>query len=87
MGTTKISITLDDDDLLWLRRRADELHGGNLSAAVLETARALRKNELLGKALDAMGVPIPTPEERAEILADWGRGPATKRRARRKRRS
>ena len=86
MSTTKISITLDDEDLDWLRRRADELHGGNLSAAILETTRALRKNELLGKALDEMGVPELTPEEHLAILAEW-RGPMPKRRAQRRKRS
>jgi hypothetical protein len=82
---TKISITLDDEELAWLRRRAKRLHGGNLSAAILETARALRRNELLGQLLDDMAVPRPTPEEHAAVLAEWRGEP--KARARRKRRS
>jgi hypothetical protein len=38
----KISITMNDADLGWLRRRSRRRHGGNLSAPVTEATRVLR---------------------------------------------
>ncbi|MBX3225992.1 MAG: hypothetical protein KIT84_29545 [Labilithrix sp.] len=79
MSTTKISITLDDAALAWLRKRAKLLHGGNLSAAIAETTELARKNEALTTLLDADGVPELSPSELAEVVKDW-----PKRRARRR---
>lgn len=71
MATTKVSITLDDADLAWLRRRSRRGHGGNLSAVVTEAARALRRQEALRDFLDAEGVPNLTASERAKIVGEW----------------
>lgn len=79
MPMTKVSVTLDDAALSWLRKRAKRLHGGNLSAAIAEATELARKNELLSSLLDADGTPELSPGEMAEIVKDW-----PKRRARRK---
>jgi hypothetical protein len=73
VSTTKVSITIDDADLGWLRRRSKRRHGGNLSAAVTEATRALRKQEALRAFLDRERVPRLEPAELAEIQAEWHR--------------
>jgi hypothetical protein len=71
MSSRKVSVTIDDADLSWLRRRAKRVHGGNLSAAVTEAARTLRRQESLRAFLDGEGVPKLGPAELAEIQAEW----------------
>jgi hypothetical protein len=53
----KVSISIDDADLRWLRARAKRVHGGNLSAAVAEGTRLVRHREALGALLDELGAP------------------------------
>lgn len=70
--TAKISISLEHCDLALLRRRAAELYGGNLSAAVGEGVQRIREQEgreALVRWLGAAGQ--PTPEQRAAIEAEW----------------
>lgn len=43
--TEKVSVSLDKADLRALRRRAEKLYGGNLSAAIAEGARRIREEE------------------------------------------
>jgi hypothetical protein len=43
--TEKISVSIDRSDLLVLRRRAKELYGGNLSAALAEAVARIREEE------------------------------------------
>lgn len=72
-GTTaKISISIDRSDLAVLRRRANRLHQGNVSAAIAEAARRFREEEgrealvsWLGEAGEA------TAAERDAIRAEW----------------
>jgi hypothetical protein len=71
VSSDKISVTIDEGDLSWLRRRAKRLHGGNLSAAIAEATRTLRKQEALRAFLDDEGVPRLEPRELAEITAEW----------------
>jgi hypothetical protein len=71
MSTTKISITLDDADLSWLRRRAKKVHGGNLSAVMAEAARILRKQEALRAFLDEEGVARLSADALARIQEEW----------------
>ena len=71
MPTTKISVTIDDIELEWLKRRAKRVHAGNLSAAIVEAARAIRKQEALKSFLEATGAPVLTPEEVDTIRAEW----------------
>ena len=71
VAATKISVTIDDTDLTWLRRRAKLAHGGNLSAAVAEAARALRQREALVAFLKEVGGPHLDPVELAAIQDEW----------------
>jgi hypothetical protein len=71
MSSHKVSVTIDDADLSWLRRRAKRVHGGNLSAAVTEAARTLRRQESLRAFLDAEGVSRLGAADLAEIQAEW----------------
>lgn len=87
-GTTKrmakISISIEEDDLRWLRRRARRVHGGNLSASIAEGTAFLRRHEALGALLSKLGAPALGDGERASLGAELdGHGkPAEKRRRR-----
>jgi hypothetical protein len=63
MAVAKVSISIDDADLRWLKKRAKRLHGGNLSAAVAEGTRLVRHREALGALLDELGAPQLSSEE------------------------
>ncbi len=71
MSTSKISVTIDASELTWLRRRAKQIHGGNLSAAVVEATRTLRKQEALRAFLEEEGVPQLDPKELASVQNEW----------------
>jgi len=80
----KVSISIDDADLKWLKRRARRVHGGNLSAAIAEGTRLVRHNEALGALLDKLGAPELSPDERAKLREELdGRLPARTRPRRR----
>ena len=49
-----MSISVDPNDLKWLRRRA-KLRGGNLSAVIAEATRLLRQREARERLLDRFG--------------------------------
>jgi hypothetical protein len=87
VSTTKISVTVEDSALAWLRRRAKRVHGGNLSAAIAEAASIARKQEALRAFLDAEGVPPLREDELGAIIDEWRspppRGRPTKKRSRR----
>jgi hypothetical protein len=85
MARHKISVTIGDSDLAWLRKRAQRAHGGNLSAAMAEAARLLRKQEALRAFLDQAAVPRLSAPELAEIQEEWRRPTRSARGARRKR--
>lgn len=82
----KTSISLDDADLEWLRRRAERVHGGNLSAAIAEAARLLRHHEAMGALLDRFAAPMLTDEESRAIAAELD-APARAARGKRRRRA
>lgn len=63
----KASISIDDADLEWLKRRAKRLHGGNLSAAVSEGTRLLRHLDRMHSLLDHLGAPELTDAQRDAI--------------------
>ncbi len=71
MPATKISVTLDDASLAWLRQRAKRVHGGNLSAAISETTELARKQDALREFLDSEGVPEPSLAEMEAMKAEW----------------
>jgi hypothetical protein len=80
----KISVSIDDSDLRWLKRRARAVHGGNLSAAIAEGTRLLRHHEALGALLDELEAPALTPAESDALGAELlGSASKKKRRARR----
>jgi len=68
MSTTKISVSIDDAELAWLKRRARHAHGGNLSAAMTEAARLLRRHEALRAFLKSERVPQLSPKEIADRM-------------------
>jgi hypothetical protein len=78
----KVSISIEEADLRWLRKRAKLVHGGNLSAAVAEGTRLVRHREALGALLDELGAPRLSPDEleaAAEELTGRSRAPRRKR--------
>ncbi|MBV9946074.1 MAG: hypothetical protein JOZ69_04410 [Myxococcales bacterium] len=67
----KISISVDEGDLKWLRRRA-KAHGGNLSAVIADATRLLRQREARERVLKRFGDDAQVgPEEAASIRAEW----------------
>lgn len=73
----KVSISVDDADLAWLKERAARLHGGNLSAALAEGTRLLRHQEALTALLDDLGAPTLSPAELEALSGELdGRGPS-----------
>jgi hypothetical protein len=85
MSTTRVTVTVDNVDLVWLRRRAKRLHGGSLSAVMAEATHLVRKQEALTAYLDGEGVPMLNPVELAEIEAEWRGRPCAGRRSRKTR--
>lgn len=69
-STVKVSVSLDEEDLATLKRRAREAHGGNLSAAFAEAARKLRQHEAREQLLALFRRPPLTPEAAAAIEAE-----------------
>lgn len=80
----KVSISIDEADLLWLRRRAKRLYGGNLSSAVAEATRLMRHNEAMGALLDRLGAPELSPVEVDLLAADLDGRPRHERARRRR---
>lgn len=73
--TTKVSVSLDANDLAALKRHARESHGGNLSAAVAEAARWIRQREARRRLVDVLGGPTLTADSAAAIDAEQAGGP------------
>jgi hypothetical protein len=83
----KVSISIEDADLRWLKKRAKRLHGGNLSAAVAEGTRLVRHREALGTLLDELGAPQLSSEELDRAAAELEGRPIASPRPRRSRRA
>jgi hypothetical protein len=67
----KISISVDDDDLKWLRRRAKR-RGGNLSAVFAEATRLLRQREARERLLARFGEDAKVSADDADaIRREW----------------
>ncbi len=72
----KVSISLQADDLAWLRARAKR-KGGNLSAELAEATRLLRQSEARHGLLELLGdAATMTPEEADAIRREWDGTPA-----------
>ena len=63
----KTSISIDEDDLRWLKARARKHHGGNLSAAMNEGTQILRHLDRMRSLLDGLSAPALTDAERDDI--------------------
>ena len=81
--TAKVSISLEQDDLGTLRRRAKSLYGGNLSAAIAEAARRIREEEAREAVVEWLGdAGTSTSDQREAIRAEWRAEPPKRRRRR-----
>lgn len=80
--STKISVTIEDSTLEWLRGRAKRVHGGNLSAAIAEAALVARRQEALRAFLDQEGVPRLGEADLDEIVGEWAPAKARPRKQR-----
>ncbi|MGO8996646.1 MAG: hypothetical protein ACLQVI_25305 [Polyangiaceae bacterium] len=78
----KLSISIDQDDLALLKRRAKRVSGGNISAAIAETIRIAQEWEGR-RALEAWlgaGREAPSAETMDSIRAEWRGSGGRKRR-------
>ncbi len=67
----KLSISVDANDLKWLRRRAKR-HGGNVSAVLAEATRLLRQREARERLLERFGEDANVSSTGADaIRAEW----------------
>jgi hypothetical protein len=70
-GAQKVSISVDADDLKWLRRRAKR-RGGNLSAVLAEATALLRQREARERLLERFGDDASVSSQEADaIRAEW----------------
>lgn len=74
--TTNVSVSLDARALEMLRERADETHGGNLSAAIAEAARALHREAARAYVAEELmsGRPPLTDQDRRRIDTELEEG-------------
>jgi Arc/MetJ-type ribon-helix-helix transcriptional regulator len=79
----KLSISLGDSDVRWLKSRARLHHRGNLSSAVAEAVRVARQNEAMHALLDDLGAPELTLEEVDEVMSELEGRQASKKSRRR----
>jgi hypothetical protein len=82
--TRKVSLSVHEEDLRLLKKRAKRVHSGNVSAVFAELIARIRREEALRQAFDWYGRPIVlTDEDRARIDREiFGEPPAVKRRKR-----
>ena len=81
MRAVKVSVSIREDDLALLKRRAKRVHGGNVSAVIAELAQTMRRQEARDRLL-AEGEALhgaPSKGELEAIAGEW----APKTRARR----
>ena len=67
----KVSVSIGEEDLKILRRRAKRLYDGNLSAVIHELAQKAKRQEALERLIGSMGGPSLTDEARRAIDAEW----------------
>ena len=67
----KVSVSIGEEDLKILRRRAKRLYDGNLSAVIHELAQKAKRQEAMERLVGAMGGPSLTDEDRRAIDAKW----------------
>lgn len=67
----KVSISVGEEDLKILKRRAKRLYDGNLSAVIHELAQKAKRQEAMERLIASMGGPSLTDEDRRAIDAEW----------------
>jgi len=71
MGAVKVSISLDDKQLRWLKQQAKK-HNTSVSRIVAEAIAELRRLQALDQLIADLGGPFEfTDQEIAEIEAEW----------------
>ncbi len=70
----KVSVSVAQEDLIILRRRAKRLYGGNISAVIHEMAQKTKKQEAMDRLIASLGGPTLTDEARRAIDAEWSVG-------------
>ncbi len=75
--TEKVSISVRRDDLAALRKRADRLYDGNVSAVIAELAADARLLEGMQGLADWLGGPSLTAEDRDALDREWRGDPRT----------
>jgi len=81
--TSKVSVSLEANDLLTLRERAVDTYGGNLSAAIAEGARRIREEQ--GREALASWIREtvkPSADDLERIRDEWRSNPPVRRRTR-----
>jgi hypothetical protein len=81
--TRSISVSLDDATYAALKKRAARLHGGNLSAVIIEMGAAAKRLEAMSAFAEWAGFAPLTDEEREEIDREWRTEPSVKKRKKR----
>jgi hypothetical protein len=73
MGAVKVSVSLSDDVVSWVREQA---HAGKttFSAVLNETVRQARRDRALDEVLEWLDAPELTPEELDAYRQRWGVG-------------
>lgn len=71
IAAVKVSVSVADEDLKILKRRAKRLYDGNLSAVIHELAQKAKKQEAMERLVASLGGPSLTDEDRRAIDAEW----------------
>ncbi len=69
--TRTISISVTNEDLRRLERRARRLYGGNISAVIHEIAEHAERQDAIDRLWSSLGEPTVTDKERKAIMAEW----------------
>lgn len=73
MSAKKVSVSLDESDLEWLRDQA-ERRGKSLSAVLAEAVRQARRERALDEVLTWLDAPKLTLEQLEEYRREWDAG-------------
>lgn len=71
IAAIKVSVSVADEDLKILKRRAKRLYDGNLSAVIHELAQKAKKQEAMERLIATLGGPSLTDDDRRAIDAEW----------------